>query len=107
MYAIRSYYGTDLSQVLVPEFACQDHMVLELKTKTTAVDRLEKLDHRRRTVMAWSVNTEAVIRENERGTASLDARLRAAARCESWGYPLAFHFDPMVIYDGCESYNFV
>ena len=23
--------------------------------------------------------------------------------CESWGYPLAFHFDPVVIYDGCEN----
>ena len=44
-----------------------------------------------------------MIRHNELGTAALTARLKAAAACESWGYPLAFHFDPMVIYDGCES----
>jgi spore photoproduct lyase len=43
-----------------------------------------------------------MIRSQERGTAGLDARLRAAARCASWGYPLGFHFDPMVIYPGCE-----
>lgn len=94
---------TDLSGMLVPEFAGQSHSVLELKTKTTAIEALKGLDHRRKTIMAWSVNTETVIRENERGTASLAARLKAAEACESWGYPLAFHFDPMVLYDGCEA----
>jgi spore photoproduct lyase len=94
---------TDLSCMLVPKFAAQSHSVLELKTKTTAIDALKHLDHRRKTIVAWSVNTETVIRHNERGTAALTARLKAAATCESWGYPLAFHFDPMVIYDGCEA----
>ncbi len=94
---------TDLSGVLVPRFAAQKHSVLELKTKTTAIDALEHLEHRRKTIVAWSVNTDWVIRRNERGTAALASRLKAAARCETWGYPLAFHFDPMVIYDGCEA----
>ena len=94
---------TDLSSLLVPKFAGQSYTMLELKTKTTAVEGLKKLDHRKKTIMAWSVNTETVIRINERGTASLDARLKAAAKCASWGYPVAFHFDPMVIYDGCEA----
>jgi len=91
---------TGLSKILVPKFAAQEHAVLELKTKTTAVDSLKGLDHQRKTIMAWSVNTERIIRSDERRTASLRERLKAAARCESWGYPLAFHFDPMVIYDG-------
>lgn len=94
---------TDLSDLLVPKFGRQSRAVLELKTKTTAVDALENLDHNRKTIMAWSLNTEQVIRSEERGTATLAARLAAAARCERWGYPLAFHFDPMVIYDGCET----
>ncbi len=92
---------TDLSGMLVPKFAGQSHSVLELKTKTTAIDALKHFDHRRKTITAWSVNTETVIRDNERGTATLSTRLKAAAACESWGYPLAFHFDPMVLYDGC------
>jgi spore photoproduct lyase len=93
---------TGLSEILVPRFARQDHAVLELKTKTAAVDRLLDLDHRRRTALAWSVNTETVVRVNERGTASLSARLRAARTVSDRGYPVAFHFDPMVLYDGCE-----
>ncbi len=94
---------TDLSARLVPAFAAQNSAVLELKTKTTAIDRLEKLSHNRKTIMAWSVNTPRIIATEERHTASLAARLKAAAKCESWGYPLAFHFDPIILYDGCEA----
>lgn len=93
---------TDLSDLLVPKFSSQSHAVLELKTKTTAIDGLKSLSHNRKTIAAWSLNTNKVIHNEERQTASLSARLKAAARCESWGYPLAFHFDPMIIYDGCE-----
>jgi spore photoproduct lyase len=94
---------TDLSQVLVPYFAKQSYTALELKTKTTAIGNLENLDHNRKTIMAWSLNTPTVIAYQERRTASLASRLKAAATCAQWGYPLAFHFDPMVIYDGCEA----
>ncbi len=93
---------TDLSGFLVPEFAGQSKAVLELKTKTTAINALEKLRHNRKTILSWSLNTEKVIQTEERRTASLSARLQAAGKCEAWGYPLAFHFDPMVIYEGCE-----
>ena len=93
---------TDLSSILVPEFAQQSCAILELKTKTTTIEKLEKLDHNRKTIVAWSLNTARIIRYEERSTTTLLSRLKAAARCESWGYPLAFHFDPIVIYDGCE-----
>ena len=93
---------TDLSSLLVPKFSKQSRAVLELKTKTTAIEGLKRLRHNRKTIVAWSLNTNRIIRDEERQTASLSARLRAAAKCGSWGYPLGFHFDPMVIYDGCE-----
>jgi spore photoproduct lyase len=93
---------TDLSARLIPAFAVQNRALLELKSKTTAIENLKQLHHNQKTVTAWSVNTPKIIAQEERGTASLTARLKAAANCESWGYPLAFHFDPIVIYDGCE-----
>jgi spore photoproduct lyase len=92
---------TDLNPWLVERFAAQRHCILELKTKTVAIDRLLGLDHRRKTIMAWSLNTPRVIASEERRTASLDARLDAAARCVEAGFPVAFHFDPMILYDGC------
>jgi spore photoproduct lyase len=93
---------TRLSRRLVPYFGVQNRLVLELKTKSTAIENLKGLEHNRKTILAWSLNPPAVIRSEERRTAGLEARLRAAAQCEAWGYPLAFHFDPMVLYDGWE-----
>ena len=95
-------YWTNFSTLLVPEFAVQAHSILELKTKTVAVENLKGLRHNRKTILAWSVNTPEIIRSQERGTAALKARLATATQMEQLGYPLAFHFDPMVIYDGCE-----
>jgi spore photoproduct lyase len=92
---------TGLSARLIRKFAAQDGCVLELKTKTAWVDSLLDLPHRRRTILAWSLNTDDVIRNEERRTTSLDERLKSAARSADHGYPLAFHFDPIVISDGC------
>lgn len=91
-----------LTKSLVAKFSEQSSCVLELKTKTVAVGALKGLSHNRKIIVAWSLNTEKNIRSQERGTAMLEKRLDAAARCESWGYPLAFHFDPLILYDGCE-----
>ncbi len=99
---------TPLVANLVGRFGRQKRVALELKTKTANVDELEHLDHRRKTIMAWSLNTERVIAANEIGTASLQARLEAAVRCQNWDYPLAFHFDPIIVQEGAEeAYNAV
>jgi spore photoproduct lyase len=93
---------TPLVENLVTAFGRQSKVALELKTKTDLIGGLEHLPHQRKTIVAWSLNSEAVIKENEIGTASLGERLEAASRCQAWGYPLAFHFDPLVIRDGAE-----
>ena len=93
---------SDLTPRLVRRFAGQRRAVLELKTKTVSINTLKSLDHRKKTIVSWSVNTKPVLKTEERHTTSLAARLEAARRCESWGYPLAFHFDPIILYEGCE-----
>ena len=93
---------TGLSRLLIPKFAEQHRAVLELKTKTAAINGLKGLTHGRKTIVSWSLNTDEVIGNEERRTSSLSARLMAATKCESWGYPLSFHFDPLIIYPGCE-----
>lgn len=87
---------------LVETFAVQDHSVLELKTKTVNIDSLIDLEHNKKTILSWSVNTPSVIRTEERGTASLSARLKSARRAQDAGFQIGFHFDPLVIYPGCE-----
>ncbi|MGM0451662.1 MAG: radical SAM protein [Thermodesulfobacteriota bacterium] len=92
-----------IAEELIRRFSAQHSAVLELKTKTANVKSLLGLPHNQKTIMAWSLNTPRVIATQERATAGLDQRIRAAVECRARGYPLAFHFDPLVIYDGCET----
>lgn len=93
---------TDVSSLLVSSFSKQTRSALELKTKTASIKHLKSVFHNRKTIVSWSLNSPRIIKSEERHTASLSARLHAAAICESWGYPLGFHFDPLLIYEGCE-----
>jgi spore photoproduct lyase len=94
---------TNLSDLLIPIFSKQSNTILELKTKTNAIQKLKGISHNRKTIAAWSLNTNRIIQTEETHTASLSDRLEAAALCESWGYPVAFHFDPIIVYEGCEA----
>jgi spore photoproduct lyase len=91
-----------ITEDLVPRFAAQSKAVLELKTKTVEIQNLKHYDHNNKTILAWSLNTPRIIQTEERNTTSLAQRLAAASTCEAMGYPLAFHFDPIVLYEGCE-----
>lgn len=93
---------TDFTRELVPYFARQRNAILELKTKTPFIANLEGLEHGGRTIVAWSLNAEELVRREESRAASLDERLAAARRCAEWGYWLAFHFDPMI---DCEDWR--
>ncbi|MBN2381614.1 DNA photolyase [bacterium] len=87
-----------LTTFLVPLFAERPQVCLELKTKTDAIQNLENLPHRGKTIVAWSLSTDYLVRHYEQRTASLQKRLEAARQVSDWGYPLAFHFDPIIHY---------
>ncbi len=91
---------TGYSRELVPFFAEQARAVLEFKTKSACIENLRDLDPKGRVIVSWSLNSEAMIEREEYKTASLEDRLRAAAACQSWGYPVGFHFDPLIWYEG-------
>jgi len=98
--ALDPYIG--FSEAVVPFFAEQPNVLLELKTKSDCVEGLLKLDPKERIVVSWSMNPSRVIDKDEHGTATIGERLRAAQRCQQAGYHLGFHFDPMVEYEGWE-----
>lgn len=91
-----------ISPALISFFAKRDHACLELKTKSAEVDHLLHLDHRRRTIISWSLNPTQIIEREEMGTASLEKRMEAARRCQERGYPVGFHFDPIIFYEEWE-----
>ncbi len=87
---------TGLSRELIAFFRDKERAVLELKTKTACIENLRDIDHNGRTIVAWSLNSPAIMEKEELKTASLDQRLAAAAECAAMGYRLAFHFDPII-----------
>lgn len=99
--ALEPYIG--FARAVVPFFAEQPNVLLELKTKSDCVDGLLDLDPKDRVVVSWSMNPQRVIAQDEHGTATLDERLGAARRCQEAGYRLGFHFDPMIEYPGWEA----
>lgn len=93
---------TGLSKPLVRFFAERSNAILELKTKSGFVDNLQGLEHRQRTVVAWSLNSTKMMGHCELRSATLAERLVAARNCAKWGYRLAFHFDPIIAHPGWE-----
>lgn len=89
-----------LAPELVTFFSSRQNAVIELKSKNVHVDGLLGLPHNRRTVVAWSMNAEAVRRSDEGMAATISERLEAARAVQDAGYRLAFHFDPMIDFDG-------
>jgi spore photoproduct lyase len=86
----------------IPFFAATRNGILELKTKAGDVDHLLSLKHGGRSVCSWSLNPRKLVDEEEHLAAALNERLHAARRCLEAGYPLGFHFDPLIHYPGWE-----
>ncbi len=93
----------NLNKTLIPEFGRIPNVLFEIKTKSKEVGHLLNLDHGGRVVASWSVNSRAVIEQEEPGADPLDDRLAAAAACRRAGYRIGWHFDPLVHYPNWES----
>jgi len=97
---------TGLSTKLIEYVSGKKQIILELKTKSACIDRLEGLRHAGRVIVSWSLNATAIMQREELRTATLRQRLAAARKCAAWGYKLAFHFDPIIEHPGWqEGYN--
>lgn len=93
---------TGYAEILIEFFASQTNAVLELKTKSDCIANIRGLKHRGKTAIAWSINPPEIAGTEELYTASPGERIGAAAVCAADGYPVGFHFDPIVDYPGWE-----
>ncbi len=75
------------------------NVILELKTKSKNVAYLLRHEIPANVLVTWSLNTPALIANEEHLTAPLDERLRAARRVADRGILIGFHFHPMIHYD--------
>ena len=91
---------TAFTRFVTPFIQNTPNMVLEFKTKTANVANLLKLKSTDRIIVSFSLNSPSVVRTEEHGSASLQARLKAARRCQDKGFKIGFHFDPLIHHPG-------
>ncbi|WP_286811338.1 spore photoproduct lyase family protein, partial [Bacteroides sp. Phil13] len=81
-------------------FANEPRGAFRFVSKYSDVDGLLDLKHNNKTEVRFSLNTERVRSEYEHATATVAARLHAAAKMSKAGYPIGFLIAPVFIYDG-------
>ncbi|MDR2191550.1 MAG: hypothetical protein LBO62_01540 [Endomicrobium sp.] len=91
---------TEFSKNIVGFFQKKRGAFFEFKTKSVNVDNLLECGGQENIVAAWSVNSLKIQRENEFKTPDILQRLDAAKTCAKAGFSTAFHFDPIIYYDG-------
>jgi spore photoproduct lyase len=93
---------TGFSHLLKEELYAYPNVLVELKTKTSAIQNLLQEEPLKNLMVSWSLNPSTIIRKEEYGAASLSERLEAARICQEKGYRLGFHFDPIFFSPGWE-----
>lgn len=93
---------TGHSAQIVNFFRDYPESFFEFKTKSNNINNLLSVEASSNIIVGWSLNPQNVIETTEFYTASLDERLEAAYKCMKAGYKIAFHFDPMIYYQGWE-----
>ncbi|OFZ81119.1 MAG: hypothetical protein A2583_11665 [Bdellovibrionales bacterium RIFOXYD1_FULL_53_11] len=78
------------------------NVILELKTKSAAVEPLLALHPPRNIICTWTLSAPSIIRCEEHLAASLDERLTAAEKAAGAGLLVGFHFHPMFPFAGWE-----
>ena len=93
---------TNISSLLIDFFKTIPNGILELKTKSTNIEPLLKLDHRGKTVISFSLNPDEITKDEEKGAPSFEKRIKAAKRAQDAGYFIGFHLDPIIYYPNWE-----
>lgn len=87
-------------QRTIEYFSRSEHGRFRFVTKFTDVDTLLDVDHQGHTEIRFTLNTNHVIREYEKGTPSMEKRMEACYKVLNAGYPTGFILAPVFLYEG-------
>jgi spore photoproduct lyase len=93
---------TRAGRKFIPWFGRSPNGYLFMLTKSDNVDDILDLPHNGHTVIAWSLNQEAVSRKYEIGAPPFERRLEAARKVQGAGYRVRLRIDPIVPLPGWE-----
>ncbi len=83
-------------------FSEVEHGGFRFVTKFTDIDTLLNIDHRGKTEIRFSLNTNKVINNYENKTPSLEKRIEACKKIINAGYPAGFIIAPVFLYNNWE-----
>lgn len=90
---------TGFAKELIPFVAEETQKTrLLFLTKSDSIDSLLDLDHKNKSIMSFSVNTNMVYQQLEHRTASPEERLKAAGKLQQAGYEIRLRIDPVILY---------
>ncbi len=90
---------TGFAEELIPFIAEETQKTrLLFLTKSDCIDSLLDLNHKNKSIMSFSVNTNMVYQQLEHRTASPEERLKAARRLRQAGYEIRLRIDPVILY---------
>ena len=97
---------TRIGERLIEEFGNKAGIILELKTKTVAIESVLALPAPGNVVLSWSLNPESIVKREEGYAAPVAERITAARQAVEAGYLVGFHFDPIIhMAGGTEQYR--
>lgn len=85
---------------LIEFFNKHNDLFLELKTKNHLIPDFLFKTKNKNIIFSWSLNSEKITSHEEGGTSPILLRLNSAKTAISHGYPVSFHFDPIIEYEG-------
>ncbi len=69
---------------------------LELRSKSANIKPVLEQEPLQNVIISFSMSPKDVVEEVEHGTAPVSARIKAAGKLQRAGFPIAFHFDPVI-----------
>jgi spore photoproduct lyase len=94
---------TGYSRIMIPFFAAQKHARLILLTKSVNVENLMDLDHKKHTILSWSLNPPEFLNIFEKNLPSPAERINALRRCAHAGYPVRAVIMPIIPIEGWQN----
>jgi len=91
---------TNLLRDTILYFSNNENGRFRFVTKFTDIDTLLDIAHNNHTEIRFTLNTEKIIHNYEKGTPSSVKRLEACQKILSAGYPLGFILAPIFLYEG-------
>lgn len=91
---------TEFSPPMIEFFRNYPDTTFEFKTKSNNIKTLLLNTPAKNIIIGWSLNPQRIIEKNEFYAASLMERIKATQDCVSAGFDIAFHFDPIIYYNG-------